>query len=142
MHKFGAAFIFGGRSKDGVNCDVWSLDVEKTVSVVENPTKYNVKNLWREVRIPTGSGLESSKRALCRYGHTSVILDGTNILLFGGLAEEAYKSGSSSSQELSIMFDIQNSKVIRMTQHGKIPKNRHYHGMLASGVDTVILYGG
>ena len=49
--KFGAVFLIGGEGEQGVFCDAWSLDVEKTVSIVEDPQKHNTNGIWRELNL-------------------------------------------------------------------------------------------
>ena len=50
--KFGSVFLIGGQGDSGTTfCDVWVLDVEQTVNLVENPEKYNATNLWRELTL-------------------------------------------------------------------------------------------
>ena len=48
--KVGAIILFSGKGENkAVFCDVWVLDVERIVNIVEDPQKYNAEDIWKEV---------------------------------------------------------------------------------------------
>jgi hypothetical protein len=128
--KYGSAIIFGGfGDEDTTFWDIWSLDVEKAVSVVEDPKKETSENLWK--RFPVS---RRDKNMLCRYGLDTINLDDTNVLIYGGATSEDSKQ--------TLLFNVWSGKVTPLKDTNAAPSNRFYHGMIDSGNGVALMYGG
>ena len=46
MKVLGAAYLVGGRNRDGFACDLWALKVDKVIQHVEDPESVGIENFW------------------------------------------------------------------------------------------------
>ncbi|CAI2374199.1 unnamed protein product [Moneuplotes crassus] len=131
LRRYGSALIFGGiGEEENTFCDIWSLDIENALLVVEDPIKKENLKIWNKI-----TPSRKDKVQLCRYGHDSLLLDDFNILIFGG--------ATNSKTSSAILYKIsQNKFSILRTQQTEIPSNRFFHAMIGSGNGVVLMYGG
>lgn len=81
MQDFGAAVLIGGMSRIGQPaCDVWALDVDMVLNFVENPKKFKKENVWIRKDIN-----KEDEQLVCRWAHTTGVIDNRNIIIFGGI---------------------------------------------------------
>ena len=52
FENFGAAVMIGGLTPDGVAGDIWALDLDMVVNLVEQPNKYKKDNVWTRRDVP------------------------------------------------------------------------------------------
>jgi hypothetical protein len=71
---------------------------------------------------------------LCRSGQSTINIDETNVLIFGG--------ATSKESDKTVLFNIWTGKVNVLTNVNKAPSNRFYHGMINSGNGVALMYGG
>jgi len=64
----------------GVACDIWALDLDYIVGVVERPDRYSRDNVWIKRDV-----IETNQDLLCRYGHTAGLIDDTSVFVYGGV---------------------------------------------------------
>ena len=127
--KYGSALIFGGIGEDNTNyCEIWSLDIERAVNLLEDTSQKEIDKLWKKIPVP-----KRDKSLICRYGLDTLRIDDTNILLFGGAV---------STENKAVLFDIVTAKLTALRNLNEPPRNRFYHDMIDSGNGVVLMYGG
>ena len=73
--------LIGGMARIGETaCDVWALDVDMVLNFIENPKKYKKENVWVRKNIT-----QQDLPIVCRWAHTTGVIDNRNILIFGGI---------------------------------------------------------
>lgn len=97
--------------------------------MIEDPSQKEIDALWKRIPEP-----RKDRQLLCRYGHDTLRIDDTNILIFGGATSKISRS--------AILFDIATAKLVALTDKTEPPSNRFYHDMIDSGNGVVLMYGG
>jgi hypothetical protein len=128
--KYGSAIIFGGRGEDNDTfCDIWTLDVEKALQVIENPSLKIIEKLWNKMPV-----LKRDKNKLCRYGQKTLLINDITIFIFGG--------ATSPDSNSAIIYDVITNKLTTLYNKNDPPSNRFYHGTIGNGNGVVLMYGG
>jgi hypothetical protein len=127
----GTGFIIGGMLNKGVACDIWSLNVDRVISYVEDKYKSPIINFWemREIKF-------DDQNSLCRYSHSAVQLSPKKLLVYGGI----YQNGT--FVDTVITYDITTQKITILQPTTKPPEPRLRTALLSTGNQMVIMYGG
>jgi len=130
LMKHGSVIIFGGKGVEDINFwDMWSLDIENALQLIENPQKEEDLKLWNKIPI-----YRKDRQKICRYGHDSLLIDDFSILIFGGATNAQSNS--------AILYNINENKLKVLTNLNDPPSNRFYHRMIGTGNGVVLMYGG
>jgi hypothetical protein len=130
--RFGAAFITGGRTTQGPACDMWTLDVEKTIMFIEQPDEYVFENIWHRDDVAENQDL------FCRWGHATGFVNTRYMFIYGGVNNDGMVVRE------SFLFDmIDRDYIVKLTEEGDTPSVRMtFSNLLAAGNGMMTLYGG
>ena len=131
FENFGAAVMIGGLTKEGVAGDIWALDLDMVVNLVEQPKKYKKENVWTRRQVEEGA-----ESHLARYGHASGLINNRALLVFGGIDADSYAMRDIFS------YDFISNIVTPLQESGVPPPTRIGHGLLSIGNGMMLLYGG
>ena len=98
--------------------------------MIEDPQKNNEEyKIWNKIPIP-----RKERGLMCRHGHDSLLIDDSNILIFGGL--------SSGKTDQTVLFNINTNKFVKLKNLNDPPSNRFFLRLIGSGNGVVLMYGG
>lgn len=141
--RYAAGYFTGGWTNEGVACDMWSINMEKLVSFVENPTENKIKNVFKKHQLKT-----NEIPNLCRWGHASTTLDHNHMFVYGGVDQEQQAVQSSFTVLLAkdrgagVVDTNFTEKLNLLTELEVPPATRIKFGILSTGGGMMILYGG
>ena len=79
LKVLGAAYMLGGKNRDGLACDLWALKVDKVIQHIEDPKSVGIENFWVKKEF------EGNMPELCRFGHSLAEVTNTTFLIYGGV---------------------------------------------------------
>lgn len=129
--ELGAGYITGGMTKHGVACDIWGLKIENIVEFVEDKAKNPLDNFWVEKKI-----MDNDQSFLCRENHLTALVGADTFLVWGGLNEHHI------FEYTPYTFKVSSDRVQKLTVQKNQPEPRIKSGVLSTGSNMGILYGG
>lgn len=131
FQDFGSAILIGGMTKEGIACDIWSIDLDYIINLVERPDKYKKENIWQKRKVD-----KANKDLVCRYGHTTGLISKTSVFVFGGIDKD------NNAIRQTFAYDFRSGDLTKLKETGTAMKTRIGHGLLSTGNGMMLLYGG
>lgn len=126
----GAIFI-GGLMDNGVACDIWNLRLDRLILFIEDKYKFPITNFWERRNIP-----DELLDYVCRWGHSMALINESKMLIYGGIGEDKKFA------KVPITYDIITNEIVKLNQPDYVPEDRIRTGILPTGNNMVIMYGG